>query len=67
MLLQWGFAKKSGAWISFDKDLISEIKKSINLELPEKIQGMDQLRSFLESNTEICNYLNSTFKEALAK
>lgn len=67
MLLQWGFAKKSGAWISFDKDLISEIKKTINFDFPEKIQGMEQLRSFLEENTEVCNYLHSTFKETLAK
>jgi RecA/RadA recombinase len=67
MLIQWGFAKKSGAWIAFDKALIDEIKKEISKELPEKIQGMEQLRTFLEENAGICNHLFNKFKLALSK
>ena len=67
MLLQWGFAKKAGAWITFDSGLIKDIKEDINKDLPEKIQGMDQLRTFLEINQEICNYLFNKFKSILSK
>jgi RecA/RadA recombinase len=67
MLIQWGFAKKSGAWIAFDSSLIKEIKEDIKKEFPEKIQGMDQLRTFLETNSEICTYLFNKFKTILAK
>jgi RecA/RadA recombinase len=67
MLIQWGFAKKSGAWIAFDKQLIDEIKKETKQDLPEKIQGMEQLRTFLEENPEICNYLFIKFKNTLSK
>jgi recombination protein RecA len=67
MLIQWGFAKKSGAWISFDQGLLKEIKEDVKEEMPEKIQGMDQLRTFLEENPKICNYLFGKFKSILAK
>jgi RecA/RadA recombinase len=67
MLIQWGFAKKSGAWIAFDKSLTDEIKKETEQEFPEKIQGMEQLRTFLEENPKICNYLFEKFKTALSK
>ena len=67
MLIQWGFAKKAGAWLNFDAALITEITKDTKLTMPEKIQGMDQLRTFLEENREICLYLANKFKGALAK
>jgi RecA/RadA recombinase len=67
MLIQWGFAKKSGAWIAFDEGLVKEIKKNIEKDFPEKIQGMDQLRTFLETNGEICVYLFDKFKTILSK
>lgn len=67
MLIQWGFAKKSGAWIVFDSGLIKNIQDDIKKDFPEKIQGMDQLRTFLEENQEICTYLFDKFKSILAK
>jgi RecA/RadA recombinase len=67
MLIQWGFAKKSGAWIAFDEELVKEIKNHSKKDFPEKIQGMDQLRTFLESNSEICTYLFNKFKSILSK
>ena len=67
MLIQWGFAKKSGAWITFDEGLIKDIKEDLSETFPEKIQGMDQLRTFLETNQKICNYLFDKFKNILAK
>jgi len=67
MLIQWGFAKKSGAWINFDTGLIKDIKEDTASDMPEKIQGMDQLRNFLETNQVICNYLFNKFKSILSK
>jgi RecA/RadA recombinase len=67
MLIQWGFAKKSGAWIAFDEELVKEVKNHSKKDFPEKIQGMDQLRTFLESNSEICTYLFNKFKSILSK
>jgi RecA/RadA recombinase len=67
MLIQWGFAKKSGAWIAFDEGLIKDIKEDVKENCPDKIQGMDQLRTFLEENNKICNYLFNKFKAAFAK
>lgn len=67
MLIQWGFAKKSGAWINFDQGLIKDIKEDTDQNMPEKIQGMDQLRTFLEENNKICIYLFNKFKSILSK
>jgi hypothetical protein len=39
----------------------------MNEECPEKIQGMDQLRTFLEENNKICTYLFHKFKNAFCK
>jgi RecA/RadA recombinase len=67
MLLQWGLAKKGGAWISMDSSLLEEIKESLGEEVPPKIQGIEQLRSFLETKPEICSFLFGKFKTILAK
>lgn len=67
MLIQWGFAKKSGAWIALDANLITEIKEATTLDLPDKIQGMEKLRTFLEENPPICEFLFEKFKVALSK
>jgi RecA/RadA recombinase len=67
MLLQWGFAKKAGAWIGLDEDLRTEIKEATKVELPEKIQGMEKLRTFLEENPIVCEFLFEKFKTALSK
>jgi hypothetical protein len=67
MLIQWGFAKKSGAWITFDQGLIKDVKEDINENMPEKIQGMDQFRTFLEENNNVCTYLFNKFKTILSK
>jgi RecA/RadA recombinase len=67
MLIQWGFAKKAGAWINFDQKLIDEISKDTDKPFPATIQGMEKLRTFLEENKDICLYLFQKFKGALSK
>jgi RecA/RadA recombinase len=67
MLLQWDLAKKSGAWISIDDTLIEEIKSGVGEEVPTKIQGLEQLRNYLEAKPEVCNFLFDKFKTILSK
>ena len=67
MLIQWGFAKKAGAWINLDSKLVDEVSKQTGQAVPNTIQGMEKLRTFLEENKEICLYLFNKFKGALAK
>lgn len=66
LLLSFDFVKKGGAWFSVDEKLREELKlASPETEIPEKIQGMDNLRKFLEDNQKITNYLFDKFKNSL--
>jgi hypothetical protein len=67
MLIQWGFAKKAGAWINFDASLLKDIKENTGIDCDEKVQGMDRLRDMLEQKKEVCSYLFNKFKSALVK
>jgi len=55
MMYLWGFIKKKGAWISFDEEMLSELKKQ-NLECPEKIQGDQKLLELLDNNGSLKDY-----------
>jgi len=52
MMYLWGYIDKKGAWISFDEDVLSELKKA-KIECPEKIQGDQKLLELLESNVKL--------------
>lgn len=68
ILLQWSFAKKTGAWITLDQEFMSELKANLsNEEIPEKIQGMDQLRSYLEEHPKVSEFIFNKFKNTLSK
>ena len=67
MLIQWGFAKKAGAWINFDAALLKDIKDGTGIDCDEKVQGMEKLRDLLEQKKEVCNFLFNKFKSALVK
>lgn len=64
MLLSWEFIKKSGAWLSFDDSIISELKTK-DLDLKKQHQGLDNLRIYLEENPKITNYFVEKFKNTL--
>ena len=64
MMYMWGFIEKKGAWISFDEEMISNLKEK-NIECPEKIQGEAKLTSFIEGNEDLCSYLINLFKESI--
>lgn len=65
LLLQYGLAKKAGAWISFPEHLVAELKEK-DLELVPQVNGMDKLRDYLEKNPNITKYFINKFKEVLS-
>jgi len=65
MLSQFKFIDIKGSWITFTEPAIKKAKE-VGIELVEKIQGMDKLREYLESNPKINEYFFSIFKNALA-
>jgi RecA/RadA recombinase len=62
LMLTWEMAKKAGAWIKIDQSLIEELK-SKNIQFPETVQGMDNLRIALSNNEEARDFLFNKFKE----
>jgi len=56
MLYLWGYIDKKGAWISFDEDLLREIKKQ-KIDCPEKTQGDQKLLELIESNEKLKTFL----------
>jgi RecA/RadA recombinase len=66
MLYLWGYIEKKGAWISFDEDTLSELKKK-KIDCPEKVQGDQKLLELLESNLKLKDHfyyiINKLFKD----
>ena len=68
-MMEWGFVKKSGAWLSFDNDFLQEAKA--NGLVPEdceefKIQGDQKLRDWLEENEKAKQFLFNKFQSLLS-
>jgi len=69
LLVQWGFTTKAGAWLKVSPDLIAELKGDgcLSLESDEfQVQGMDNLRGWLEDNPKITEYLFKKFEKLLS-
>ena len=65
ILLSHDLLKKGGAgWLSVS-DYLKEELKIANLEFPEKIQGMDNLRKLLEDNPELTKFLVNKIRNVL--
>lgn len=56
---------KKGAWFSLDPTLQAELK-AVNLEVPEKFQGVNNLRTFLAENEKVTNFLFEKFKKIMS-
>jgi RecA/RadA recombinase len=65
MLLAWQFVTKKGSWLTFDGAKIKEIKEKVKVDLPETIQGLDNLRKYLEDNKEVTDYFFNEFKKII--
>ncbi len=57
LLLSWEQLEKSGAWLRFDPELRTEVKAGTGLDLPEKIQGIDNAYKLLEEQPAITQFL----------
>jgi len=62
LMIMWELAKKAGAWIKIEQSLIEELKLK-NIQFPETVQGIDNLRLALSNNEEATKYLFNKFKE----
>jgi hypothetical protein len=57
LLLAWEELEKAGAWLKFHPTLREEVKTGIGFELPEKIQGIDNVYSLLEQQPAVTQFL----------
>ena len=61
MVLAWGLAVKGGAWITFAPTLIKELAEA-DINIPDKVQGQDNLYALFEENEKLTKYLFEKFK-----
>jgi|TARA_B110000908_G_C10267563_1_gene465984 hypothetical protein len=69
LMMEWGFVKKAGAWLSFSSEFLEEAK--LNSLIPEnsedfKLQGEQKLRDWLEENEIAKKYLFEKFQSLLS-
>ncbi len=65
-LLAWSLIKKGGAgWLTLSDNLRDELKEA-KIEFPEKVQGTDNLRKYLEENPETMKFLYNKLKNVLS-
>ena len=60
-------AKKAGAWVTVNEEVIEEVKKDTGEDFKQQHQGMDNLRRYFEENPKIGKYLFNKFIEVLKK
>ncbi len=65
MVLAWGLATRTGAWIAFTPAIRAELKDK-GIEIPEKVQGLDNLYALFEENRAATEYLFGKFGEMLS-
>lgn len=65
-LLEFELLTKQGSWFAFDEGLREELKGK-GIELVEKIQGLDNVRIYLEANPDMVTYFYKRFKDNLSK
>jgi RecA/RadA recombinase len=64
MLYVWEFINKKMSWITVTEEF-KELLAENNLELPEKIQGNDNLFKLIEENKDLLSFLTSYFKKTI--
>ena len=62
MMYLWGYIEKKGAWISFDEEIIQNLKK-LKIDCPEKIQGDQKMLELLEKDGKIKDYFYNIIKD----
>lgn len=64
LMLRNEYIKKSGSWFELDKNVLNNLKKE-NLEMPERIQGDDNVVAFLDENPPVLNYFFEHFRSLI--
>jgi hypothetical protein len=57
VLLQFQKITKSGSWFYIAEDIIKGAKEKTGVDIPEKVQGMENIRLFLEEQPKVTDYL----------
>lgn len=57
--------KKGGSWLYFSEPLVAELTKEGITDLPEKVQGLNQLYDLLESRRDMTTYLFNKFRSMI--
>jgi hypothetical protein len=66
LLQLWEIAYKpngKGAWFEIEPNFRTEMASVLNIEVPEKIQGVNGLRQFIEDSEPVQKYLFDRFKD----
>ena len=66
LLYMWEFVSKRGAWITIGEEF-RELIQDYCEEVPEKIQGEQNLFKFIEDNDKLCQFLINYFKSNIAE
>ncbi len=67
-MMMYGDLKKGdkGSWLEFGEDLRKDLKKSGFDNVPEKVQGEDKAKLFLEENPALTAYLFNKYRSIIA-
>ena len=62
LLVEWEYVEKKGTWLNFDEEFIKELRDNgIVVEDDMKVQGLAQLKDWLDQNSEATKYLYGKF------
>lgn len=64
MALAYDLIKRAGAWFSFDPELIKEAKEA-GIEIKEKVQGLNGVYEYIETDKKLFEWLLAKFKKNL--
>lgn len=68
MLLAWSHLRRKGdkgAWFYLDEEMLKELQ-NIDKDFPEKFQGLDNIRLYLEQRQDITEYLCKKYTTVLS-
>jgi hypothetical protein len=63
-LIMFGFIVRGGAWYNFSEKIIEEAA-SQGITLPQKIQGIEKVYTFLQENPDVCDYFYNLLLEIM--
>jgi hypothetical protein len=65
LIIMWELVKKAASWFMINEDLIADVKRDLNKDIPAKIQGKTGLTELLEADEELQKYLFYKFQKLI--